>query len=250
MRADDVANPSRWSDLDARIDAVNDQMEEARKLARQRRKLLGKLRYIAKTITSAAGNDAPERWQALAAGVDELVQSGVPPSNREVRELLLPIVDDMPELTDPPQGFNLVLREIDRYLESRPPTLEVVLPPEPRAEVQEVARLLGGKSVVLIGGSRRPSSQETLKAAFGLNELLWIETREHQSLEGFEPYVARPDVAVVLLAIRWSSHSFGEVKQYCDRYGKPLVRLPGGYNVNQVARQLLSQCSDRLAPTS
>jgi predicted dinucleotide-binding enzyme len=104
--------------------------------------------------------------------------------------------------------------------------------------------------VVLIGGSRRPSSQETLKAAFGLNELLWIETREHQSLEGFEPYVARPDVAVVLLAIRWSSHSFGEVKQYCDRYGKPLVRLPGGYNVNQVARQLLSQCSDRLAPTS
>src|SRR5262249_32543970 len=63
---------------------------------------------------------------------------------------------------------------------------------------------------------------------------------------GFEPYVARPDVAVVVLAIRWSSHSFGEVKEFCDQYGKPLGRLPGGYNPNQVALQILGQCSERL----
>ena len=29
-------------------------------------------------------------------------------------------------------------------------------------------------------------------------------------------------VALVILAIRWSSHSYGEVKQFCERYGKPL----------------------------
>ena len=50
-----------------------------------------------------------------------------------------------------------------------------------------------------------------------------------------------------LLAIRWSSHGFGEVKDFCDRYGKPLVRLPGGYNPNQVAHQILTQIGDRLA---
>jgi hypothetical protein len=51
---------------------------------------------------------------------------------------------------------------------------------------------------------------------------------------------------VVLLAIRWSSHSFGEVKDFCDRYGKLLVRLPAGYNPNQVAVQILQQIGNRL----
>ncbi len=60
--------------------------------------------------------------------------------------------------------------------------------------------------------------------------------------------MARPDVAVVVLAIRWSSHSFGEVREFCERHGKPLVRLPGGYNPNQVAMQIMSQCSGRLSP--
>ncbi|WP_154673818.1 hypothetical protein [Singulisphaera acidiphila] len=81
----------------------------------------------------------------------------------------------------------------------------------------------------------------------GLKELFWIETKEHQSIAAFEPAIARPDVALVLLAIRWSSHAFGDVKPYCERQGKLLVRLPGGYSPNQVAAQILAQCSEHLA---
>src|SRR5690606_2152167 len=99
-------------------------------------------------------------------------------------------------------------------------------------------------SVVLIGGDRRPEAQEALVEAFGLGELEWIGTREHESIERFRPSIAHPDVALVLLAIRWASHSFGDIKEDCDRHGKPLVRLPGGYNPNQVAAQILSQCGE------
>jgi hypothetical protein len=250
MRADDMADPGGWADLGARINALSEQLEEARKRARHRKKLLGKLRYIVKTIAGGEEVGQQERWQSLAAVTDELVQSGVPPSNRDIRELLLPVLDDLPELVDLPPGFHLVLREIDRYLEALPPATGVVVPPEPTAVVREVARLLGGKSVVLIGGGRRPNAAESLKTSFGLKELYWIETREHQSLEGFEAYVARPDVAIVLLAIRWSSHAFGDVRQFCDRHGKLLVWLQAGYHPNQVALQILSQCSERLTPTS
>ena len=116
----------------------------------------------------------------------------------------------------------------------------------PTAEVAEASRLLKGKCALMIGGVRRPESHEALKAAFGLKELVWFETREHESIDVFEPYVARPDVALVLLAIRWSSHSFGDVKRFCDDHGKPIVRLPGGYGVNQVAAQILAQGSGRL----
>jgi hypothetical protein len=79
-----------------------------------------------------------------------------------------------------------------------------------------------------------------------LEKLVWIGTREHQSIHGFEAAIARPEVAATLLAIRWSSHVFGEVKVFCDRHSKPLVRLPGDYNPDQVAAQVLAQCGDRL----
>ena len=58
--------------------------------------------------------------------------------------------------------------------------------------------------------------------------------------------MSRPDVAVVLLAIRWASHSYGDVIKFCEETGKPLVRLPAGYNPNQVAAQIMSQCGSRL----
>jgi len=82
--------------------------------------------------------------------------------------------------------------------------------------------------------------------AFGLADVRWLCTPDHTSFTVFEPDVARPEVAVVLLAIRWSNHDYDGVRAYCDAYGKPLVRLPGGYNANQVAHHILSQAGGRL----
>ncbi|HEX8204028.1 MAG TPA: hypothetical protein VF590_26365, partial [Isosphaeraceae bacterium] len=158
-----------------------------------------------------------------------------------------PVVDALPDLGDLPPGFRVALREIDRYLATRPAPSAPACAHPPAAEVAEAARLLAGRRVVLIGGIRHPGAQEALEAALNLAELIWIETKEHQSIRAFEPAIARPDVALVLLAIRWSSHAFGDVKQYCDRHGTPLVRLPGGYGPHQVAAQILAQASTQLA---
>lgn len=59
----------------------------------------------------------------------------------------------------------------------------------------------------------------------------------------------RSGVAVDLLSIRWSSQFYGDVRVFCERHKRPLVRLPAGYNANQVASQILEQCSDRLQRT-
>jgi hypothetical protein len=179
--------------------------------------------------------------------VDEMVREGVPPSHRELRELLLPVIDDLPDRDLLPDGFRLVLREIDRFLATRSSPTKPSVSHQPSVEVKEAAHLLAARSILLIGGNRRREAQESLKRALGLSDLIWLETKEHQAVDTFEPLVARADVAVVLLAIRWSSHAFGDVKQLCDRHGKPLVRLPGGYSPNQVAAQILSQCSAQLS---
>jgi hypothetical protein len=156
------------------------------------------------------------------------------------------VIDSLPDRDDLPHGFRLVLREIDRFLATRTPPSCAAATHEPTSEVKEVRRLLGGRCVVLIGGICRREAQQALERALGLEELTWIETKEHQSIGAFEASIARPDVALVLLAIRWSSHAFGDVKQFCDRHGKPLVRLPGGYSPNQVAAQILAQGSEQL----
>lgn len=113
-------------------------------------------------------------------------------------------------------------------------------------EVEEVAALVGGRSIVFIGGHRRPESEQVLKEAFNLQDVIWIATKKHESVKRFEAQIARPDVAVVALLTRLSSHSFSGVREFCDRHAKPLVWLPGGYNKNAVAAQIMDQCSQRL----
>ena len=244
MRADDPADPLRWPDLLARIERQRGRHGPSTGRGSQHGEEFNRLRSLLDGIRE--GRSAEPDWRAVIEVVEEIVGKGVPPSNREVRELLLPVIDEIPDLDDLPQGFRLVLREIDRFLATHSSRTEADAAPEPTAEVKEAARLLAGKSVALIGGSRRREAQESLRKVLGLKELIWLETKEHQSVGSFEPLVARPDVALVLLAIRWSSHAFGDVKKFCDRHGKLLVRLPGGYSPNQVAAQVVAQCSEQL----
>ena len=244
MRVDDPADPRSWSGIAARIDALEAEWQQGRQRDRQHQSRMKRVQYHLKRI---GGEGGEYDWQKIVETIEEMVQEGLPPSNRELRELLLPAIEQAPDLGEPPPGFRLVLREIDRFISNRPPAAaEAECAAERSAEVREAARLLQGTAAVLIGGEPRGYAQQALKNALGLSELIWAESKEHQSLAFFEPIVARPDVSLVLLAIRWSSHSFGEVKQFCDQYGKLLVRLPGGYSPNQVAAQVMSQCSSRL----
>lgn len=244
MRLDDPADPVQWPALLARIENMETGAQEARRRRGQRKKLLGKVRHKTTLILNDPVG-AADQWKLLISTVCELLSSGLPPSNRDMRELLIPVIEFLPEQDAVPQEFELVLREIDRYMATcPPPETSAVVRPTP--EVALVANRLRGRSLVLIGGDKRPGAYQALKEAFGLCELIWIETRSHESISGFESYVARPDVAAVLLAIRWSSHSYGEVRSFCEIHNKPLVRLPGGYNPNQVAVQIMNQCSEKL----
>jgi hypothetical protein len=174
-----------------------------------------------------------------------MVKDGIPPSSREIRDALLPVIDELPEEIELLENVQLVLREIDHFLATRTPAATEV-DRERTAEVLNVRDRLRGKAVLLIGGERRPHAQRALQEAFGLKELRWLEPGEHESFENFEPHVAQPDVPVVLLAIRWVSHSHSNVQQFCTKYEKPLVKLPAGYSPNQVAHQIMQQCGDRL----
>jgi len=248
MRVDDPADPATWPELLGRIESEVRRVEDAARACKLRKKLLDKVRHKAGLIASDPA-ESPGHWEALVETVRALVADGLPPSNRQLRELLLPVIDQVPDFMELPREVELVVREIDKYLAMCPSPASR---PAARisADVQAAAELLRGRALVLIGGDKRPAAGQALEEALALDELIWIDTRAHESFEIFAPFVARPEVAAVLLAIRWSSHSYGEVRGLCERYGKPLVRLPGGYNPNQVAAQILEQASGRLGETA
>ena len=243
MKLEDPADPAAHADLKRRV------AERARLYggfeghAKREEALFKKLLFHASRIGKGGGDD---RWYGLAAAVDELVGLGVPPSNVRIRDVLLPLLDDMPDLGDLPAGFVQAYREVGRYRATVEEDGPTPAPRPPSPEVAEVARLLEGQSVLLVGGGPHEKSRRALEKAFHLKEVIWDEVREHGPIEGYEPFIARPEVALVLLAIRWSSHSFEGVKEFCHVHGKPMVRLPGGYNPNQVAVQVLAQVSRQL----
>mgnify|MGYP001405736942 CR=1 FL=1 len=247
MRKDDPADPAQWQALREGIQRMAEGLQANRGRAKRQRGLFSKIRYHLKLIDQNRGQDRIYDWQKVCEAVEDLVDEGVPPSNRDLRDLLLPLAEEIPDALDLSKNTRLVLRELDEYLSSRVPKVEES-PDAPTVteEVRRAAALLEGQTVVLIGGINRPLAAESLKQALALRELVWVEGRD-QTYADFEPYVARPDVAVVILAIRWSRHGFGEVKEFCDKYDKPLVRLPGGYSPNQVALHIMSQVAERLA---
>lgn len=240
MRVNDPADPAAWQELASRIEEALGRGERRRRAER----LFAQVRQRASRLTSGGGTGAA--WESLGETVGALLAAGTPPSNVALRQALLPLAEADHGEGEIPEPLRRVFSEIDRFMAARPAAAAPTTSREPTAEVQKVAGFLRGRSVVLIGGDRRRDAEQALRDAFGLQELYWIETREHGPLAMMEHYVARPDVVLVLLAVRWSSHSYGDVQAFCNTHEKVLVRLPAGYNPNRVADEVLRQASDRL----
>ena len=244
LRADDPADPYDSTDIRGRIQIVRETCRKSFDRRRQRTDRVKRLRYHTNRLVSGSGTD--HDWQTIAQVADDLVKDGVPPSNREIRDAVLPIIDIAPSTDGFPITFQLVLREARKYQAEQdtcPPCRnEAAL----TAEVRAVRKFLAGTSLVMIGGDCRGRAQEAIKDAFALKEVDWVQTKAHQPVERFGPHIVRDDVKIVILLIRWASHGHGDIKQLCDRHGKLFVRLPGGYSPNQVASQIMAQCGQML----
>jgi hypothetical protein len=253
MRLNDPADPAAWGELRARIQEQEDALRVEVERERQRRKAWGRLRYHLDQTARDEAADTAAHWTRALEAIDALVDSGVPPSSVELRDLLLPHLDSLPDDLELPRGALLALREIDRYQASREAEEDSAsgglagrATAEPTEEVRRLRSLLAGRAMVLIGGVHRPRQVGLIEEAFDLSELVWLDGGS-PSYTQFEPAIARPDVAVVVLMIRWSSHGYGEVRSLCEQYDRPFVRLPSGYNPNQLAFQILDQVGERLA---
>ncbi|MEO6437278.1 MAG: hypothetical protein ABIP55_16165 [Tepidisphaeraceae bacterium] len=251
MRRDDGADPAACMTLLERIEALRGQLDARRQQHGERRRLLGKVRYHADRISrsgggngdaNVAGNAGDEDWAVISAAVESLVSTGLPPSDRELRERLLPVIDQLPE-REFDAGMTAVLTEVDRYLEQveRDPQQPAARASSPA--LQAARDMLRGKVAVLLGGYPREQYRRTIETAFELAELRWLRVGHGQSLEAeMLPQFRRAETRVFIVMTRFRSHQFGpQVRAWCREYGKVVVELPGGYGVEQIAHQVVQQ---------
>lgn len=190
----------------------------------------------------------PAQWIAVSHQVSKVVKSGLKPSSIPLREALLPHFDSIPDVDGYRKDFELALRYVQEYLDSRPsdgddqPEND-----EPNPEVLKVRSLLTGGRMVMICGQSKAAAKQRLEEAFGLREVLWESISFNESKYDFIPLIRSEGVKIVVLAIKHCRTLTKELKPICDRLGIPFLMLTGGYNPQQVAHRILASCGDRLA---
>lgn len=259
MQARHRADAANWEDLAQRIHALSDRVHRRLERHKTAERLLNKLRYHTNQLLQTQLEQRREHdWIKVMETLDDWDDAELPASDTRLREQLRPLAFEIPADLPLPEPASVILEELyaeedEEESEDNDSKNDSKEAPARASNAQQdpsvrrVARWLRDRTVVVIGGDERPHAVNRLKRAFELADVNWIVTRSHQPLDHFEAPVSRPEVAVVLLAIRWASHSFGEVKHLCDRLNKPFVRLVAGYNPRQVAYQIEMQASDQLA---
>ena len=238
------ADPARHADLRGRLDAAARSLEAERGRAAGLKAVAYHVKKLA--AADAGSTEADVQAKQVVEKVARQVTDGLPPTNVDLRQLLAPVLDRLPAEAARPE-FERVRRAIEEHLAAAE-TEDVADPPTEAetATVSAVRCAVAGRAMVVIGGQARGESAESLRRALALGRVDWLESRPHESHYHFEAAIRRADVAVVLLLIRFSSHSYAEVQAFCDAAGVPLVRVPGGYGVNQVAHQIAEQAGGKL----
>lgn len=209
-------------------------------------KTLNKLRYHLDRVVQGTAADPEEEWRKLAVLVRDALAEPPLRESVELRRLLEEFALRIPErrLVDNVYGL---ASELERVAKSGAHRVEK--PRGPLTPTQQVAELLRGRVVLVVGGDPRRVHAERLKLAFELAEVVWpVASETNPTISAFEPSVARPEVALVLMLIKLNRHNVTEdLPAVCERHGKPVVRLVGGYHPDQVAEQILKQVGKRLA---
>lgn len=215
--------------------------------ARRRLLLLRSVREVARLVR-ATRDGVDEHCRLLIALAVELIARGLSPGDRQLRDLLLPIADRFAGFRDLPEHVQSVFKDdCARESADHRPRAHERSQRCPTTKEEEVATLIEDRRMIVVGGKRDRRAEGRIRRAFRLKNLEWVETRKHESLSDIESMIGRPDVAVVVLLIKRSSHSFGpQLQEYCERHGKPLVRVKAGFHPSQLAEQIMNQCGDRL----
>jgi hypothetical protein len=127
-----------------------------------------------------------------------------------------------------------------RGLEGADTDVQEITDEEHEKRVQDLRNLLGGKRMLIIGGSNgQAPRRQLIEKTFGLAAVEWPEVEHDDRLDAFWAKLEKSDIAVQL--IRFSRHQYGEVLKKAREQNKMVARITGGLNIRRIALDLYNQ---------
>jgi hypothetical protein len=250
------ADPARWADLRSRLEATTKDLDARRQRERELRKPLEKAAYRAKKIAKQHEREGAlvdqEDWIALASAIEAYLAAGGDASSADLLAALAPVASAAPRDTWPESLVGtldrVLARQSDRAQSDDADDDEGLRSWEraPTPELLKLREFLRGKTIVLVGGVRKPLAEAAIIQAFDLAGVRWLDHGEHKSLDLYRYDATRADVALVIVMIRWMSHAYDDLRDECQRAGTLYARLKGGYSPNQIAAQVWDQLSEQI----
>lgn len=250
------ADPTRWADLRSRLEATTRDLDARRQRERELRKPLEKAAYRARKIAKQHERDNaladPDDWISLASAIDAYVAAGGDIASADLLAALAPVASAAPRETWPAPLLDTLDRALLRSQSDDDDDDEGLRSWEraPTPELLKLREFLRGKTIVLVGGVRKPLAEAAIIQAFDLAGVRWLDHGEHKSLELYRHDATRADVALVIVMIRWMSHAYDDLRDECQRAGTLYARLKGGYSPNQIAAQVWDQLSEQIERTT
>ena len=96
MKRDDPADPAAWPGLRERIADADRRCASGRDREKRRKQLFNQARYHLRRIHGRAGGRPATTGARSSRPSSRLVDDGLPPSNVDLRDLVLPIADRVP----------------------------------------------------------------------------------------------------------------------------------------------------------
>lgn len=245
MTLTDPADPHRAIELRSEIKRLREAVDARGNQRKQIDALFNRIRYHADRLP-ASGEADEHDCNRINDCASKLADLGIRPTDERF-EPIRPILrlDAFPESIAP----SPLLTRAASIVEAKPETTtETDDRPRWSQRVLEARELLGGGSIVVIGGEPRPDAIRRIADAFELFEVDWVPLEEHGTGARMRAPISRPDTRLVVVLIKLTGHLHAEeARNYAREFGKPCILLPAGYNPEQIAEHIHEQAAARLS---
>jgi hypothetical protein len=261
MKITDPAEPENC--LNIQQQAI--EFREATRIAspsKQKNSWLEKARFHLRKIASDPIGADDYDWTKVADAVDRWVTDGGSINSRELRDLLVPVIDDVPDIEFAANFENVIDLLISTSVPESAPQLDVPMlehaltknqpiaetnevETDSSLEVKQVSQWLRDKRLLLFAGELDQELFDQIVQSFQLASLTWVPQEQHHA--EIDTHNNDVDLVAVLVTNQWETLLWDEVSETTTRTSLPAIRLPSNCNPHQIAVQVIKQCPDRLS---
>ena len=230
---------------------------------KQRGSWLEKARFHLRKISSDLDAANEYDWTKVADAVEHWIEDGGLATSRELRDLLLPVIDEIPDIQFPASFESVIDVLVSTSIPTDIPRLDVPIleraimktneliddssdvEADRSLEVKQVSRWLADKRVVLFAGEVNQELHDQIVQSFQLQSLQWVPPELHHA--EIDNQLSDVDLIAVVVTNQWETLLWGEICETTSRMSVPCVRLPTTCTSHQIAVQVIKQCPEHLS---